>query len=285
MAEVVVCGPAAWNLIVDVDELPAAVPHTQFASASHETVGGTSAGKALHLVDRGRDVLLHTVLGTDEAAASVERALTRAGVPFSADVAPGPTERHLNLMDPAGGRVSIYLHLPPPVEEPARPELLAAMSGARALVMDLGDRSRALLPEARGTGVPVWTDVHDYDGEAEFHRPWLECADYVFMNDDGLPQPLDFMHRLVDSGPARLVVCTLGSRGAVAVDDEHRVHEVPATPVAEVVDTNGAGDAFIAGCLTAVLDGGDVTRALAAGAEQAVRALSTRHLSPLLEER
>ena len=35
MAEVVVCGPAAWNLIVDVDELPAAVPQTQFASASH----------------------------------------------------------------------------------------------------------------------------------------------------------------------------------------------------------------------------------------------------------
>lgn len=284
MAEVVVCGPASWNLIVDVDVLPAAVPHTLFATASHETVGGTSAGKALHLVDLGRDVLLHTVLGTDEAAGSVERALASAGVPFSADVVPGPTERHLNLMDPDGRRVSIYLHLPAPVEEPADPSLVAAMSQARALVMDLSTRSRALLETARATGVPIWTDVHDYDGTAEFHRPWLEAADYVFMNDDGLPEPLDFMHGLVEGARARLVVCTLGSRGAVAVDGDHRVHEVPAAPVAEVVDTNGAGDAFMAGCLSAVLDGGDVPCALTAGAAQAVRALSTRHLSPLLDD-
>jgi sugar/nucleoside kinase (ribokinase family) len=187
-------------------------------------------------------------------------------------------------MDPDGRRVSIYLQLPAPVEEPAGARLVAAMSQARALVMDLSTRSRALLETARDTGVPIWTDLHDYDGTAEFHRPWLEAADYVFMNDDGLPEPLDFMHGVVDRARARLVVCTLGSRGAVAVDGDHRVHEVPAVPVAEVVDTNGAGDAFMAGCLSAVLDGGDVTRALTAGAAQAVRALSTRHLSPLLDD-
>ena len=31
MAEVVVHGPASWNQIVDLDELPAPEPHMQFA--------------------------------------------------------------------------------------------------------------------------------------------------------------------------------------------------------------------------------------------------------------
>lgn len=73
MADVVVHGPASWNLVVDLDELPAPHPHMQFAGAHREVLGGTSAGKAAHLRDRGVDVELHTVLGTDGAAASIER--------------------------------------------------------------------------------------------------------------------------------------------------------------------------------------------------------------------
>jgi acarbose 7IV-phosphotransferase len=283
-SEVVVCGPSSWNLIVDVDELPAAVPHTQFATGSRETLGGTSAGKTLHLRALGRTPLLHTVLGTDEAADRIRDALSSTGVPVSAEVAPGPSERHLNLMDPHGGRVSIYLHLPGDVEGPPTPALVEAASRARALVMDLSARTRDLLHVAREAAAPIWTDLHDYDGVSGFHRPWLACADYVFMNADGLPEPLDFMHATVDRGPAQLVVCTLGSRGAVAVDADHQVHEVPAVPVGKVVDTNGAGDAFMAGFLSAALDGAGTAAALEAGARHAATALSTRHLSPLLDD-
>jgi sugar/nucleoside kinase (ribokinase family) len=128
----------------------------------------------------------------------------------------------------------------------------------------------------------VWTDIHDYDGSAEFHRPFIEAASYVFMNADGLGQPLDFMHATVDAG-ARVVVCTLGAEGAIAVTANHALHRVPAVPVPEVVDTNGAGDAFMAGFLHATLDGAAVDAALAAGARQAARALGTVHLSPLLD--
>jgi acarbose 7IV-phosphotransferase len=282
--EVVVCGPSSWNLVVDVDELPAPVPHTQFATGSRETLGGTSAGKALHLRALGRTALLHTVVGDDGAADHIRDALAGAGVPVSAEVVPGPSERHLNLMDPRGGRVSIYLHLPGEAQGPPARDLVRSASRARALVMDLSARSRDLLEVAREAPASIWTDLHDYDGHSRFHRPWLECADYVFMNADGLPEPLDFMRAVIDRGPARLVVCTLGAQGAVAVDADHRVHEVPARPVEEVVDTNGAGDAFMAGFLAATLDGAGTESALDAGATHATTALSTRHLSPLLDD-
>jgi acarbose 7IV-phosphotransferase len=282
VADVVVCGPSSWNQIVRVPRLPRAEPHTVFAAGHCETLGGTSAGKALHLTDLGRSVLLHTVLGTDAAAVRIERAL--AGVPVLAEVVDGPSERHLNLMDPHGGRVSIYLDLPAASARPLAPELSRSMASARAIVLDLAERSLDVMGDARASGVPIWTDIHDYDGVSDFHRPFVAAATYVFMNADGLAQPLDFMRAAVDAGAAA-VVCTLGAEGAVAVDSGHAVLRVPAAPVADVVDTNGAGDGFMAGFLDASLDGASTEAALGAGARQAARALTSRHLSPLLDGR
>ena len=284
MAEIVVVGPASWNQIVALDALPDPVPHMQFARSSHETIGGASAGKTLHLVELGRDVLLHTVVGTDVAAERITSRLRGAGVPLLLAVAEGPSERHLNLMDPAGGRVSLYLSLPcePTVRDP---RILAEMAAARAVVLDLAAHSRAMIDDAVATGVPIWTDLHDYDGSATFHRPFLAAASYVFMNADGIgDDPVAFLHHAV-AGGALLAVCTLGARGAVAVDAKHEVHTVPAVPVERILDTNGAGDAFMAGVLAATLDGTPTHEALHAGATQAARALVSEHLSVLLEER
>src|ERR1043165_8415352 len=98
MSDVVVHGPASWNLIVDLDELPAPEPHMQFALGHRELLGGTSAGKAAHLRDLGVDVELHTVLGTDVAADNIEAALRGTGVATVPTYVHGPSERHLNLM-------------------------------------------------------------------------------------------------------------------------------------------------------------------------------------------
>ncbi|HEX3003071.1 MAG TPA: PfkB family carbohydrate kinase [Angustibacter sp.] len=280
-ADVVVVGPASWNQLVQLDQLPEPVPHTVFARSHRYTVGGTSAGKALHLTELGRSTLLHTVLGSDAVGRRVQDALESAGVPLLVQTADGPTERHLNLMDPRGGRVSIYLDLPT-TGAPVSQALVAALGRARAVVLDLSDRSLAVLPAARESGVPIWTDLHDYDGVASFHQPFAAAAQYVFLNADGVTDPLELMRRLVRDG-ARVAVCTLGADGAVAVDSDLAEHRVAAVPAARIVDTNGAGDGFLAGFLHATLDGSPVPQALQAGARQAARALGTPHLSPLLD--
>jgi sugar/nucleoside kinase (ribokinase family) len=277
----VVVGPASWNTLVQVDELPQPVPHTVFARGHRATVGGTSAGKALHLTELGRPTLLHTVLGSDAAGRRVRAALESAGVPLLAETVDGPTERHLNLMDSRGGRLSIYLDLPP-AAPPVGQALADALAAARAVVLDLSQRALEVLPVVRGTGVPIWTDLHDYDGAAEFHRPFAAAAQYVFLNADGVAEPLPLLRRLVRDG-AQVAVCTLGAEGAVALDADLSEHRVAAVAVAEVVDTNGAGDAFMAGFLHATLAGSPVPQALQAGARQAARALGTAHLSPLLD--
>ena len=286
MSDVVVHGPASWNLIVDLDELPAPEPHMQFALGHRQLLGGTSAGKAAHLRDLGVDVELHTVLGTDAAADDIEAALRGAGIPMVPTYADGPSERHLNLMDPTGGRVSLYLDVPAQpddvVAHVARCRLLDATSQARAVVLDLSQPSRDAVEHVAALAVPIWTDLHDYDGSSEFHAPFLEAASFVFMNGDRLEAPEDFLRACVGQD-VQVAVCTLGAAGAIAVDAQRGLHRVHAEPVPRVVDTNGAGDGFMAGYMAAHLDGADVAGALRAGARQAARALSTVHLNQIFE--
>ena len=285
MVEVVVHGPASWNQVVDLDELPAPRPHMQFARAHRHVLGGTSAGKAAHLRELGVDVELHTVLGSDAAAADIEQALRRASVPLAATYVDGPSERHLNLMDPRGGRVSLYLDVPgvdTDATAAATQSLKRAADGARAVVLDLSASSRAAIDEVVATGVPIWTDLHDYDGQSAFHAPFADAASFVFMNGDKASSVRELVRACVARG-AQVAVCTLGADGALAVDARGEEHTVLAEPVSSVVDTNGAGDGFMAGYLAAHLDGADVRACLAAGARQAARALSTHQLCPSLD--
>jgi len=278
-ARVAVCGPASWNHLILLDRLPEPAPHMQFALGDLHTLGGTSAGKALHLADRGVDVTLHALLGTDDDGRRVSAALDAAGVRVSASPSER-TERHANLMTAAGERVSLYLATPSAASDEEIGRIEADLADADIAVVDLSGVGATIVERrlAGAASAPIWTDLHDYDGAAQFHEPFLRAADVVFMNDDATDDPWALMQSCLDRGP-RLAVCTLGARGAIALAASGERAAVDAAPV-DVVDTNGAGDAFFAGFLAASLSGADLDGCLAAGARQAVVALSSEHLHP-----
>jgi acarbose 7IV-phosphotransferase len=278
---ILVSGPVSWNQLVYVSQLPDARAQTLFAQEQWETLGGTSAGKSLHLTALGCDVVLHTLVAEDAVGERIESTLASAGVASVIEYGDGETERHLNLMTAAGERVSIYLSTPSPRAD--RGGAIDLALSADVAVVDLAASSLPLLSPIRDAGIDIWTDLHDYDGQNPFHRPFLDAASYLFLNADGLSDPLEFMRARVSAG-AKLVVCTLGAEGAVAVDEGLTVHRVRAVPVERIVDTNGAGDAFFAGYLAAHLGGSSVGDSLAAGAAQASVALGTRHLAPVLDD-
>jgi sugar/nucleoside kinase (ribokinase family) len=70
----------------------------------------------------------------------------------------------------------------------------------------------------------------------------------------------------------RLFVVTLGPAGALALSAGPRIVR-PALPVAQVVDTTGAGDAFTAGFLCEYVRSGSAELALARGIEVAAATL------------
>ena len=74
---------------------------------------------------------------------------------------------------------------------------------------------------------------------------------------------------------ARCVVVKLGSEGAY-YSGEHGSGRVPAFPVAQVIDTVGAGDGFAVGVISALLEGQSVPDAVRRGAWIGARAVQVR---------
>lgn len=282
MPHVVVAGPVSWNTLVDVAELPAGGPATVFARGHRAGLGGTSAGKALSLARLGVDVTLRTALGDDDASLAIERALVHPRLGLVAARGPGPSEQHLNLMAADGRRLSIYLHLPPePGPVPAA--VREAVATADVVVVDLADHAREVLRIAAAAGREVWCDLHDWDGHADFHREFADAASVLVVSEDRLPDARAFLTSRVDAG-ARWAICTRGARGVLALGREEGWADVAAVPVAQVRDTNGAGDAFVAGALLGRLEGRPLEECLRLGAAAGALAVQSLDLvSPALD--
>jgi hypothetical protein len=143
--------------MVVLDHLPEARPHMQFTSDCWETVSGTSAGKALHLAQRGVELGYTRLSVRTTRGSGSPGCWAQAGVDVRVRTVPGRSERHLNLMDPNGGRVSVYLS----TAAAPTPELVADLRAAELAVLDPAPANLPLIDVAREAGVPVWTDLHD----------------------------------------------------------------------------------------------------------------------------
>ncbi|MFN8190094.1 MAG: PfkB family carbohydrate kinase [Nocardioidaceae bacterium] len=260
---VLVVGAASWNTLLHLPSLPEPHSHTLMADRTVETVGGTSAGKALNLAALGHEVHLHTLLGDDVEAARVREHLAAAGIHLHVDRSVTGTEQHVNLMARDGGRLSIYRSVLTPRPDLDLQPLVDLARTCDAVVLDIADYARGLIPLLAEVGIGFWSDLHDWDGQQSHHRDFAEAAQALVLSADALPDPGLLCRRL--SGDGRLVVCTDGARGATAYVGEREV-VVPAEPAPRVVDTNGAGDAFLTGLLHGSLLGWPLERSLHAGA-------------------
>jgi len=129
-----------------------------------------------------------------------------------------------------------------------------------------GEPTAKVLRRAREMGVitgldTVWNDSVDPRAILE---PCLPHLDYFLPSIDeaalltGLKSPADIAAFFLHKGVG-VVGLKLGAEGCWIQDSQRKVH-VPAFKV-EVVDTSGAGDAWVAGFLAGLLQGWDLERA------------------------
>jgi len=277
-----VLGGVAWCSLVYLDRLPDGRSETLFAERSHETVGSSGAGKAMNLSRLGFDVTLWAPVGDDEPGSKAREALRRWGVDLVSPIDPAGTERHINLMGPGGERVSILVAAGGDEAVVDFESLAGPAAVADLATVTIQNRCRRFLPWLRAMGKPIWVDIHDYDGEADHHRDFIEAADFLFMSSAAGRNWRGLIEGRVAAG-AEVGVCTHGAEGAGGYTAAEGWVEVEAVPVSDVVDTNGAGDAFFSGFAAAWLDGGGLRESLGRGAECAAEAIRSPELAPAPE--
>ncbi len=263
--KVFVAGGVSFNALIYVDTLPNGQPQTIFSRRFNEAVGGTGAGKAVSLARLGVCTTLHATLGDDTYGKRIRAFLAEHGVRFVDDIDPFGTERHVNIMDDEGQRLSVYMaHAPQEcVLDLARLELEIAQ--ADHVMINILNYCRALLPVARRLGKPIWCDLHNWDGSPGYLDDFIADADYLLLSSDRLADYRSALEQLMQQGK-KLVIATHGRHGATALTSSGQWIETPAIAAYSRVDSNGAGDAFLSGVLFGVAMGYATETALRIGA-------------------
>jgi sugar/nucleoside kinase (ribokinase family) len=277
LTRILVVGGVSLDSIVYLDQLPSPHPQTIFSKGFHETVGSTGAGKALTLSRLGVDVTFHALIGDDTPGQRILDTFSREKLRFLHEIDSQGTERHINLMDEAGGRISSYASHASFEPEFDIDRLAVEIERCDILVLNIINYCRQLIPLAQKYHRPIWCDIHDYDGENDYHHDFIEAASVIFMSSDAMPGYRAFMQTLIDGGK-QLVGCTHGKHGATAVTAENDWLDIPAVAYPQV-DTNGTGDAFFAGYLWGYLQDYSPERCLQLAAITGGLTVTTREIA------
>lgn len=228
-----------------------------------EHVGGSPLNVAVGLGRLGRGVDFLTHIGDDPRGRRIAEHLHASGVQLvagSTDAARTPTARA--MLDDAGSAryefdIEWALSGTPETAPP-----LVAHTGSIAAVLEPGCRATAALLEAYQLSATITFDpnirdalIDDDDGARSRIDHLIERADVIKASDEDLRwidpnrTPKQIARSWLELGPS-IVAVTEGAQGAFAVCAAGSVR-VAAVPV-EVVDTVGAGDAFMAGLIDAL---------------------------------
>lgn len=266
--DVLVIGGCGVDTIVHVDELE--IPPSDYLSVPpvRDYVAHAGNGAALGFHSLGLATTFVDYIGEDPAGDLIRARYQQVDLDYSWLPAPAGTPRSVNLVDRHGRRFSFYdgrhpdtLRLP---TEFCRPFL----AQARHVHVSHPGLAADLLPELRRAQVTVSTDLHAWDGVDPYVHTYAFGSDAVFMSAATVREEAPaVLRRILELGRARLAVATDGADGCyVATREEPTARHFPAiAPELPVVDSNGAGDAFMTAFMDAWLRHDPIEQCVLAG--------------------
>ena len=267
MTDVLVVGGVGVDHIVRVPELPAPFADSVMVPPILSYVGHTGNGVALGCRALGLATRMVDVIGDDPEGGLVRRTYAEAGLDFTGLVHPSGTRRSVNLVSDDGRRMSFYDPRHPFEFVPDARLWREGLDDTRHVHVSIMNWARHALADAVAAGISTSTDLHDWDGHNDYHRDFALGADLVFVSAAALADVESTVHHILDNGRARAVVVMDGARGSLlAQRDTEWVQVTPVTIEGRpVVDSNGAGDSYVAAFLARVLAGDPLDGAAAAG--------------------
>jgi sugar/nucleoside kinase (ribokinase family) len=251
--QILVVGGVGVDTIVRVKTLPPALKDSTLVPPVREYVGHTGNGVALGALALGLRTKFLDFIGDDPQGQMILRRYRERGLDFSYLFHESGTRRSVNLVDAAGHRMAFYdprhpfdLRMPSEFYTP----WLRATDHCHLSIMNW---ARHLYKEAQDSGVTTSTDLHDWDGENEYHKDFAYQSDLVFLSTAALgDRHEEVIRRIFEKGPAKVVVATAGALGGFFMAREKRTVQrfFQVDLGRPILDSNGAGDCFVAGYLS-----------------------------------
>ncbi|MFC4120311.1 carbohydrate kinase family protein [Nonomuraea zeae] len=279
--DILVLGGAGVDTTVYVPELPLPYKDTYHVPPVADRIGNTGAGVTLGCHALGLRVAFADLIGDDPQGALIRHALRDVDCRWGR--AEAGTRRSVLLVGPDGRRTSFFDPKATPGERLAR-ELYADVR-PRHVHVSITDFCRHVYPDLNGT--PVSSDLHDWDGVADYQKDFAYRSDLVFMSAAALADPAATMRGILGRGRAHTVVCTRGADGCLVLTRDSGLRAFPAAPLpGPVADSNGAGDAFVSGFLYGTLHGRPLEECVRLGAIAGAHACTVAgtHESPITED-
>lgn len=264
--DVLVVGGAGVDTIVRVDSLPLPVADSLFVPPILDYVGHTGTGVALGLHYLGVRVKFADFLGDDDPGQLIVKTLAALPLDVSWTHTPTGTPRAVNLVDPSGRRLSLYDGRHPGDLRLPRDFWLPLVERSRHVHMSITNVNRDMFDDLERLGRSVSTDLHDWDGVNAHHQAYADRADLVFLSAARLGSVDDVLHGILARGRAKIAVATDGANGCHVLERGTSICHFPAVaPPSPVIDSNGAGDAFVSAFLYRWLAGMPVAKCVDAG--------------------
>ncbi|MEU8001203.1 sugar kinase [Catellatospora sp. NPDC049111] len=263
---------------------------------AHLSIAGSESTVAIGLARLGHRASWLGVTGADEPGELVRRSLRAEGVDIALARVDAQAPTGLILFEPRVGDLTRVVYhrtgsagsrltaddVHPAFTDGRTPRIVHVTGITCALGDGPYEAVRYAVGHARAAGSLVSLDVNHRTRlwsarqAAEALRPLLPSLDLIIASDDELavltddPDPV----AAVLAAGVREVVVKHGAGGATSHGEHGTLHR-PARRV-PVVDTVGAGDAFVAGYLSGLLDGADATARLDRAVTVGAFAVATR---------
>jgi len=242
-----------------------------------EAVGGIVGNVGIQLARLGMNVLVATRIGDDAWGRTIRDQLSDAGVDTTGlemmpDVSSGvafcfvgPTGDRVFMTSPGPHRQLDASYLQQATEDLQQDDVLVLAYYSRLKAME--DGMAGVLARLAGRGVRV---VMDAAGDGGSLQPLDECLPHLWLYapsyeeacaQTGESDPGVILDCFRGYSPSTVLALKHGIQGAWVDDGQYRVHQPALETPGDIVDTIGAGDAFVAGLTAALLRGASIAEA------------------------
>ncbi|MGS0973753.1 MAG: carbohydrate kinase family protein [Candidatus Izemoplasmataceae bacterium] len=234
-----------------------------FAKKKTEQIGGTGVGKALMMSKLSTNTTL-VCQAAKEDYDFINKTLVKNKI-HPVILETNVTEKHTNIMHGENHRLSIFTSFPEDVNNINKVVTDKMLQEADIIFLNINSFCKPLIPRLYPYKEKIVVDLHDYDLDSEYHKVFLDVGSYLFSSCIYLKNQVDFLEDSLTKYNLKTSVITCNKEGALGMDDENRVISSEAIKGIKMVDSNGAGDAFVVGFIYEYLKSKNLEYALLFG--------------------